>query len=124
MRLTLACLFFVLSMVNTIAQTTGGTPDATAITPANPDKGTARITGYIVDSTLAGAVDYANIALYNISTGKLVDGTVADAKGRFVLNRLAPGSYRATLNSYMASYSATATKTNGTGVAISWYLIR
>lgn len=91
MRLTLTCLFFLLNAGNLIAQTTG-TPDVPA--PANPGGRSARITGYVVDSTLAGAVEYANIALYNTTTGKLVDGTVADAKGRFALNRVAPGAYR------------------------------
>ena len=57
-------------------------------------KGNAKITGYAIDSTLTKAVEFANVALYEIATGKLVDGAVADEKGKFSLNRLAPGSYR------------------------------
>lgn len=57
-------------------------------------KGNAKITGYAVDSTLTKAVEFANVALYETSSGKLIDGTVADEKGRFSLNRIAPGSYR------------------------------
>ncbi len=91
LRLLLACLFFLLNAGNLIAQKPGS-PDATD--PAATGNRSARITGYVVDSTLAGAVEYANIALYNTATGKLIDGTVADAKGRFSLNRVAPGSYR------------------------------
>lgn len=41
-------------------------------------KGNAKISGYIVDSTLTKAVEFANVALYTTLTNKLVDGTVAD----------------------------------------------
>ena len=57
-------------------------------------KGTAKITGSIIDSTQAKAVEFASIALYNTSTGKAVDGTVADEKGKFTLSKLAAGDYR------------------------------
>ncbi|AKD58216.1 TonB-dependent receptor domain-containing protein [Spirosoma radiotolerans] len=57
-------------------------------------KGNAKISGYVVDSTLTKAVEYANIAVYNIATNKLIDGTVADDKGKFMLTKLAPGTYK------------------------------
>ena len=57
-------------------------------------KGTAKITGSIIDSTQAKAVEFASIALYNKATGKAVDGTVADEKGKFTLSKLAAGDYR------------------------------
>lgn len=57
-------------------------------------KGNAKISGYVVDSTLTKAVEYANIAVYNTATNKLVDGTVADDKGKFTLTKVAPGTYR------------------------------
>ena len=57
-------------------------------------KGNAKITGYVVDSTLTKAVEFASIALYNTATNKLVDGTVADEKGKFTIPRVAPGTYK------------------------------
>lgn len=57
-------------------------------------KGNAKISGYIVDSTLTKAVEFASIALYNTGTNKLVDGTVADEKGKFTIPRVAPGTYK------------------------------
>jgi outer membrane receptor protein involved in Fe transport len=57
-------------------------------------KGNAKITGYALDSTMRKAVEFANVALYETSSGKLVDGTVADEKGKFTLTRLVPGTYR------------------------------
>jgi outer membrane receptor protein involved in Fe transport len=57
-------------------------------------KGNAKITGYVLDSTMRKAVEFANVALYETSSGKLVDGTVADEKGKFTLTRLVPGTYR------------------------------
>ncbi|GAB2557362.1 outer membrane beta-barrel family protein [Spirosoma aerophilum] len=57
-------------------------------------KGTARITGSIVDSTQAKAVEFASIALYNKTNDKAVDGTVADEKGKFTLSKLVAGEYR------------------------------
>ncbi|MDB5239748.1 MAG: TonB-dependent receptor [Spirosoma sp.] len=59
-----------------------------------PAKGKAKITGYALDSTMTRAVEFANVALYDINSGQLVDGTVADEKGKFSFSRLAPGSYR------------------------------
>ncbi|MEZ0539680.1 TonB-dependent receptor domain-containing protein [Fibrella arboris] len=58
-------------------------------------KGTAKITGYVVDSSLTKAVEFASIALYNKATGKAVDGTVADDKGKFTLSKLVAGDYKA-----------------------------
>lgn len=80
-----------------MAQVSGLSPAAGKASPNlpdNPSKGNARITGYAMDSTLSKAVEFANIALYEAKTGRLVDGTVADEKGKFTLSSLAPGSYR------------------------------
>ncbi|GAB3756375.1 TonB-dependent receptor [Spirosoma pomorum] len=57
-------------------------------------KGTAKITGSIIDSTQAKAVEFASIALLDKATGKTVDGTVADEKGKFTLAKLVAGEYR------------------------------
>lgn len=89
---------------NSIAQTTSGSsvpePAAQPI-PVSPSpagdvsaKGNSKISGYVVDSTLTKAVEFANVAVYNTLTNKLTDGTVADDKGKFTLNRVAPGTYK------------------------------
>lgn len=57
-------------------------------------KGTSRISGSIVDSVSANAIEFVSIALYNKATGAAVDGTVADEKGKFVLNKLVAGEYK------------------------------
>ena len=65
----------------------------TGVSEVTP-KGNAKITGYAIDSTLTKAVEYANVALYETTSGKLVDGAVADGKGKFTLSKLAPGTYK------------------------------
>lgn len=57
-------------------------------------KGTARISGSILDSTSAKGVEFASVALYNKTTGQAVDGTVVDEKGKFSLTKLAAGEYK------------------------------
>ncbi|WP_338868344.1 TonB-dependent receptor [Spirosoma sp. SC4-14] len=97
MRSILYLLYCLLLAGPLLAQAQGAQPDPAR--PASPSsealpKGNAKITGYAVDSTLTKAVEYANVALYDALTGQLIDGTVADEKGKFTLNRLAAGSYR------------------------------
>ncbi len=58
-------------------------------------KGTAKVTGSVTDSTSSSGVEFASIALYSKKTNKAVDGTVADEKGKFTLNKLAAGEYKA-----------------------------
>ncbi|MFN8348340.1 MAG: TonB-dependent receptor [Spirosomataceae bacterium] len=75
----------------------GGIPVKKAIPGTATDqtpKGSSKITGFVVDSAVTKAVEFANIALYNTATGKAVDGTVADEKGKFVLNKVVEGEYR------------------------------
>jgi hypothetical protein len=62
---------------------------------ANPaPKGNAKITGYVIDSAATQAVEFANIALFNKATNKIIDGAVADDKGKFTMKGLAPGDYK------------------------------
>ncbi|WP_020606037.1 TonB-dependent receptor domain-containing protein [Spirosoma spitsbergense] len=72
-------------------------PSPPAPVSETPGKGNAKITGYVVDSTLTKAVEFATIALYT-ADDKLIDGTVADDKGKFTLNKLAPGTYKVLLS--------------------------
>ncbi len=80
-------ILILLTAGTLLAQQT--TPDSTGQTPARADlpKGNAKITGYVVDSTLTKAIEFANITLYTVPGNALVDGTVADDKGKFTLNR-------------------------------------
>jgi outer membrane receptor protein involved in Fe transport len=57
-------------------------------------KGNSKITGFVIDSSATQAVEFANIALYNKATGKPVDGTMADEKGKFTLKSIAAGDYK------------------------------
>lgn len=57
-------------------------------------KGNGKITGTITDSTSSKGIEFASIALFNKTSGQAVDGTVADDKGKFELNKVADGKYK------------------------------
>ncbi|GAB3886398.1 TonB-dependent receptor domain-containing protein [Spirosoma agri] len=57
-------------------------------------RGNGKISGALVDSSSNKPVEFATIALLNTATNKPIDGTTADASGKFVLPKLAPGKYR------------------------------
>jgi outer membrane receptor protein involved in Fe transport len=57
-------------------------------------RGNAKLTGVVVDSTSGKPVEFASIALINAQTKKPIDGTVADDKGRFTLNKLPQGDFQ------------------------------
>ncbi len=56
-------------------------------------KGSAKITGYVIDSSGSKAVEYASIALSTKKDNKIVDGAICDDKGKFSLTRVATGDY-------------------------------
>ncbi len=56
-------------------------------------KGNGKISGLLMDSTSSKPVEYATVALINQKTGKPIDGTTADDKGRFTISKIAPGDY-------------------------------
>ncbi|MGA0560608.1 TonB-dependent receptor domain-containing protein [Larkinella sp. VNQ87] len=97
-------ILFIIILCTTLslAQPPAGPPQgATRPAPAipgtvNPDapRGNGKITGILVDSTTSKPVEFATIALLNVQTGKPVDGTTSDEKGKFALTKLAPGEYR------------------------------
>ncbi|MBO9641142.1 MAG: TonB-dependent receptor, partial [Siphonobacter aquaeclarae] len=71
------------------AQFQQGAPGSgTAPAGAPVAQGTGRISGIIVDSTAGKAVEFASVAIYNKATGKPVDGTSADDKGKFALSKV------------------------------------
>ncbi len=56
-------------------------------------KGSAKISGYVVDSSVSKAVEYASVALLTKKDNKIIDGAICDDKGKFSLNRIATGEY-------------------------------
>jgi outer membrane receptor protein involved in Fe transport len=91
MRHCLLILFCFVTTGHLLAQSVGNSTGAPLEVTG---KGNAKITGYALDSAMTKAVEFANVALYDVASGKLIDGTVADEKGKFTLPRLAPGAYR------------------------------
>ena len=76
---------------------TGGAAQPKALPGTAGDqtpKGNAKITGSIVDSTGGKPIEFASIALYEKGTGKAMDGTIADEKGKFILNKLVAGNFK------------------------------
>ncbi|AEI51036.1 TonB-dependent receptor domain-containing protein [Runella slithyformis] len=63
---------------------------------AMPDlpKGNGRVSGIIVDSASGKPVEYATVALFEIKTGKPIDGTVTDLKGAFLLKSVPDGEFK------------------------------
>ncbi|WP_128544409.1 TonB-dependent receptor domain-containing protein [Larkinella soli] len=74
----------------------GSRPAATIPGTANPDapRGNGKISGTLVDSTTSKPVEFATVALLSVQTGKPIDGTTSDDKGKFTLSKLAAGDYR------------------------------
>ncbi|UFH52882.1 TonB-dependent receptor domain-containing protein [Spirosoma sp. KNUC1025] len=61
---------------------------------ADTPRGNAKLTGVVVDSTTNKPVEFASIALIDTKTKKPIDGTVADEKGKFTLNKLPEGDFQ------------------------------
>jgi outer membrane receptor protein involved in Fe transport len=56
--------------------------------------GISSVTGTIIDSASRKPVDYATVSIIDQNTGKVVSGSIADAKGQFTAGRLPTGTYR------------------------------
>lgn len=75
----------------------GAAPKKETVIPGTAQaasKGSAKIIGFLLDSTDSKPVEFATLALINAKTNKPVDGTVADGQGKFILNKVAIGSYK------------------------------
>ncbi|RDB06076.1 TonB-dependent receptor domain-containing protein [Runella aurantiaca] len=73
---------------------TGAMQNPTLNLEGTAPKGNSKITGFVIDSAATQAVEFANIALYSKATGKAIDGTMADEKGKFTLKSIAVGEYK------------------------------
>lgn len=51
------------------------------------------ITGKVIDSLDRSGVEFANVALYRLKDSSLVTGTLTDASGSFIIEKLMPGRY-------------------------------
>jgi ferric enterobactin receptor len=107
-RTLLLVLSVSLSISAAMAQFSGGRPqgggDGNGRTPrtetpttfdmdGDTPKGNSKLTGFVIDSAVTIAVEYANIALINQVNNKVVDGAMADGNGKFQITRIAPGTY-------------------------------
>ena len=72
----------------------GAAPKKEAVAAPVAPKGSAKIVGYLLDSTDSKPVEFASVALINKTTGRPVDGTVADQVGKFTITKVAIGSYK------------------------------
>jgi outer membrane receptor protein involved in Fe transport len=75
----------------------GAAPKKETVIPGTAQatsKGSAKIIGFLLDSTDSKPVEFATLALINTKTNKPVDGTVADGVGKFTLNKVVVGSYK------------------------------
>lgn len=61
--------------------------------PASAPRGNGRINGTVLDSASRQPVSFATVALNDPATGKAVDGTVCDDKGKFTLTKLPVGTW-------------------------------
>ena len=67
--------------------------------PAGPEpqKGSGKISGVIMDAETNKPVEFANVALIDTKTDKTVDGTMCDENGKFTLNKIVEGTYSITV---------------------------
>ncbi|GAB4044218.1 TonB-dependent receptor [Spirosoma litoris] len=109
------------SLINSPAPT--GVQPQSAPTSSEADavaRGNGKISGTLIDSTTSKPVEFATIALLNISTNKPIDGTTADAKGQFTIGRISPGKYRLlyTFIGYKDKRSALITIDKGSSITL------
>ena len=61
-------------------------------------KGHAKISGAVIDAESNQPVEFANVALLDPQTGKPVDGSVCDDKGKFTIVKVAEGTYTVSIS--------------------------
>ncbi len=87
-------LWLGLSTLPLITMAQQAAPQQAAIPGTATPKGNTSITGTIVDADTQNPVEFATVALVSVATGKPIDGTMADEKGRFTIAKVAPGKYK------------------------------
>ncbi len=89
-----ACQISNAQMPTGLGGFSGAAPKKEAVAAPVAPRGSAKIVGYLLDSTDSKAVEFASVALINKTTGRPVDGTVADQVGKFTITKVAVGSYK------------------------------
>lgn len=56
--------------------------------------GNGKISGTIIDAENNTPVEFATVALHDVTTDKVINGTVADAKGKFIITKIPDGTYK------------------------------
>ncbi len=88
-------LFFLLVVsVFSQAQQPGGRPQPTNVATPEPQKGTGKISGTIMDATTQKPVEFATVALALPGSDKPIDGSVCDEKGKFSIHKIPNGTYK------------------------------
>ncbi|WP_460891871.1 TonB-dependent receptor [Rufibacter soli] len=95
-HLFLTALLGLASAACLLAQTSSHLPlpsTATAAGGGGQRMATGKITGVVTDASTSKPVEFATVSLVSTATGKPIDGTVTDDRGRFTLSRVAFGTY-------------------------------
>jgi outer membrane receptor protein involved in Fe transport len=93
MKRIFTLLFLTSLSTLVLAQNPSGPASETA-----PPKGHARIFGSVIDAENNLPVEFANVALINPATGKPVDGSVCDDKGKFEVVKVVEGTYNVAIS--------------------------
>ncbi|AMM51904.1 hypothetical protein TH61_12935 [Rufibacter sp. DG15C] len=96
-KLVLLAVSGLLATQQVSAQAPPSKPAATVVSPlagSTAPKGNSKIAGVVLDEAGKEPVEFATISLVDKATGKTVDGTISDDKGKFTLTRLAAGQYK------------------------------
>ncbi|SDX60556.1 TonB-dependent receptor domain-containing protein [Hymenobacter psychrophilus] len=76
-----------------LAQAPTGSGRPTGTPTQQPQSGTGRVLGVVLDAATKQPVPYATVVLLNAATKKAVDGTSADDNGKFSIPRVAAGTF-------------------------------
>ncbi|PSR53427.1 TonB-dependent receptor [Adhaeribacter arboris] len=100
MKAFLPVLLLAFSSPIVMAQSPIGSANSQTLTAAvtsavsTTPKGDANISGTIVDAANQQGVGFATITLNDPASGKAVDGTLADEKGKFTIPKVGAGTYQ------------------------------
>ncbi|MDX5438348.1 MAG: carboxypeptidase-like regulatory domain-containing protein, partial [Pontibacter sp.] len=94
MKKNLLLILFGLSTTAALAQAPQQARPQQQQAPMATPKGNAKISGVVLDADTKQPIEFATVALINLSTGKPIDGTMADDKGRFTIQKVAVGKYK------------------------------
>ena len=57
-------------------------------------KGNGKITGNVTDNTTKQPVEFATVALTDLTSDKPINGAICDEKGKFIITKVPNGAYR------------------------------